>query len=487
VNWLLPKKTEDTIMDDHPAKPPTQDPEVGLGHNPESSEVTPQLALERDKLRFDRQKYALEVRLKKREFREKERKNLWKDVLTNPVTIAIVGGLITVITALVTNYFNATETRGAEAAKAALAEKSAKETLEADLIKKFVESPSTETVRQNLRFLVDAGLLPSYADSIRNYLDSNPGVAPQVGGGVEFVPSGGGLGPLAELPGTWTGKGFNVIWRPNGASGKDHFLELNVTNETLRFERIEGATPVRGLLQPDINMFSLSYQQTTWDANVKGSDGKPARLNFEFGIWATVPETKHPQQVPTVVRQASTPQGTSFVAQGIASLSSEAPVITDINITPFVIGNPAKLLTFPESNLSHPSEFRTPPSDLTGVYQAIVDNPNLVLKRALEGKTIKKMVILSVSADISNPVLGGGLASTAFLQGSPNEGPIAQPVSVRATYWIETLKDDAGAPDVQQLQYTQTVLLNFNGLSWPHITVATLRKAVTGGGSARVP
>jgi len=26
------------------------------------------------------------------------------------------------------------------------------------------------------------------------------------------------------------------------------------------------------------------------------------------------------------------------------------------------------------------------------------------------------------------------------------------------------------------LQYTQTVLLNFNGLSWPHVSVATLEK-----------
>jgi len=27
------------------------------------------------------------------------------------------------------------------------------------------------------------------------------------------------------------------------------------------------------------------------------------------------------------------------------------------------------------------------------------------------------------------------------------------------------------------LQYTQTVLLNFNGISWPHGTVGTLHKA----------
>ena len=35
----------------------------------------------------------------------------------------------------------------------------------------------------------------------------------------------------------------------------------------------------------------------------------------------------------------------------------------------------------------------------------------------------------------------------------------------------------ADGPDFHQLQYTQTVLLNFDGLSWPHITVANLRRS----------
>ena len=29
----------------------------------------------------------------------------------------------------------------------------------------------------------------------------------------------------------------------------------------------------------------------------------------------------------------------------------------------------------------------------------------------------------------------------------------------------------------RQLRYTQTVLLNFAGISWPHVTVGTLHKA----------
>jgi hypothetical protein len=292
-------------------------------------------------------------------------------------------------------------------------------------------------------------------------------------------PAASPLGLLEGLKGTWIGNGFNVIWRPfqGGPPDQDRFLELNLTEETLRFEEIPGPIPNRGLLQADINMFGLWYLQTIADANIK-ANGKPAGLHLEPGIWASVPQTEHPQEVPTVVRMASIPHGTTVLAQGIAFGSPEGPNIQDINITPFQIGNPAKLVTFPEPDLSTPSEFRTGPEGLVGIDQALVNNPNLSLKRALAGRTLKNTVVLDVSSGVSTPVFGGGLAVTAFLQGSPNEGPNAQAALVRATFWIETVHGPVdGGPDFHQLQYSQTVLLNFNGLSWPHITVATLLRS----------
>ena len=39
-----------------------------------------------------------------------------------------------------------------------------------------------------------------------------------------------------------------------------------------------------------------------------------------------------------------------------------------------------------------------------------------------------------------------------------------------------TVAGPAGQPDTLQLQYTQLVQLDFNGLRWPHVTVATLHK-----------
>ena len=73
--------------------------------------------------------------------------------------------------------------------------------------------------------------------------------------------------------------------------------------------------------------------------------------------------------------------------------------------------------------------------------------------------------------------IGGGTSNTAFLVGTAG-GPNAVAVEASAAFWIEQVAGENGEADFLQLQYSQQVLLNFNGLSWPHITVATLRKQV---------
>jgi hypothetical protein len=276
------------------------------------------------------------------------------------------------------------------------------------------------------------------------------------------------LGPLVDLVGTWEGQGFNTIWRPNHTPGQDRFLELNLTLETLQVEEIKGAIPNRGLLQGDINMFGVTYLQQIKDRNVG------AGLHIEPGIWANVPKTTNPAEVPTVIRMASIPHGTTILAQGVASAIAGPPPIAPADITPFAIGNPAQKIPFPESNLSIPSVFRSPPADIAGITQAMVNNPNSLLTTALSGQTILKTTTLNVSTHPILPVVGGGTSNTAFLQGTPAQGPNAVSALVNAIFWIETVKGPTGKPDFLQLQYTQTVLLNFNGLSWPHVTVGTL-------------
>lgn len=280
------------------------------------------------------------------------------------------------------------------------------------------------------------------------------------------------LGPLAQLPGTWTGNGFNAIWRPH-QPGEDRFLELNLTTEKLVFTRINGPIPNRGLQMHDINMHGVTYMQQISET----SDG--TGLHIEPGIWATVPPTTDPNVPATVVRMGSIPHGTVILAQGTTEFHQGGPQhIPDNDIIPFPIGGQPQPFNvaeqpgnFPELNLSRPTglRFASP-----GVTQDMVRNPNSVIQAAIQGRPMKSRTFIHITTK-HHPIPGGGIANTAFLIAG-SLGGNANAVEMEATFWIETLPGPPGHPDILQLQYTQLVLLNFNTLSWPHVTVATLQK-----------
>jgi hypothetical protein len=273
------------------------------------------------------------------------------------------------------------------------------------------------------------------------------------------------LGPLAPLAGKWAGRGFNVIWRPDHTPGQDRFLEINVTSEQIEFSPIPGDIPNRGLLQDDLVMFGLNYLDQITDANLN------AGLHFEPGLWLNVPKTDNPNVGPTVARLASIPHGTTVLLQGTATTAAAGPHIPNTSIKPFTISRPLPEFDFPEQDLAIKTDFRTQPPGLNGVTQDMVNNPNRILRDAIAGQHITATTTLHVTTTDA-PVPGGGTANTAFLKGGP-QGPNADAASVDATFWLETLE---GQSHPTQLQYAQKVLLNFNTLSWPHVTVATLHR-----------
>jgi hypothetical protein len=298
-----------------------------------------------------------------------------------------------------------------------------------------------------------------------------------------FVSPPNPLGPLADLPGTWIGKGFNQIWRPfNPKTTSDRFLELNLTHETLEFSSSIGDIPNRGLLQADIGLDGIHYlQQITDTLTDKG-------IHVEPGFWVTVPATIDPAEPATVARMASIPHGTTVNAQGTGLTVSGGPIINPVSILPFPIGGspPANTaVAFPpfnEANLAVVTPFRLPSPIPPSITQSMVNNPNSVLTAAIAGQTITSTTVLIISTKAPTvppppaaPNVGGGTDNIAFLQGG-SAGPNAQAAQMTAIFWIEQVAASGHEPGFLQLQYTQTVLLNFNGLSWPHVSVATLRK-----------
>jgi hypothetical protein len=293
------------------------------------------------------------------------------------------------------------------------------------------------------------------------------------------------LGPLRGFVGDqperhWKGTGFNLIWRPNFGNqfgGKDFFLELNLTDETLDFRDITGSGIAnRGSLQGDVALGGLGYLQTICDH----FDNSPQ--HFEPGVWANVPKTDNPDEPSTVVRMGSIPHGTTFNLQG-TGFPVPRPQFETASITPFKVGSRddgnTNLVHFDEEDITKPSSSRTDLSHLAGLTQPHLTNPNLFLSEVIDAQTPISTTVLAITSDTSAPNSvphsGGGTDDIAFLTGSriPSGAPNAKVSRVTATFWIERVRDQGGN-EFHQLQYTQRVLLDFKELSWPHITVATL-------------
>ena len=116
-----------------------------------------------------------------------------------------------------------------------------------------------------------------------------------------------------------------------------------------------------------------------------------------------------------------------------------------------------------------------------GIPSGAIINPNELLCRAVERQDIVKTQMLTVSARPIGGINGtsiapptqpnnvGGILNIPFLATN------AAANSLAANYWIETVVNRDGTRFLQ-LQYSQTVILDFFGLNWPHVTVATLVK-----------
>jgi hypothetical protein len=276
------------------------------------------------------------------------------------------------------------------------------------------------------------------------------------------------LGPLAELPGNWRGRGFNLIARPDFQGGSELFLELNPTAEELHFSSIDGPIPNRGAVQDNIELFGLHYLPQIRDRSNGGG------IHLAPGLWLSVRPTTERVGTPTVVRMATIPHGTAVLIQGFRSrypaaqdrarqygaVQDRAPPRRRARRTVSAV-QPQR----PEYLPDHP----TP----TSITQAMVTDPSCVRVSDRACQTITATVVLEIATTGGTvPNAFGGAEDIPFLK------PNADVAEVSAIFWIEKVKYPAPYDDhlFLQLQYTQTVILNFDGLSWPHVSVATLRK-----------
>ncbi|PKB18295.1 heme-binding protein [Flavobacterium sp. 5] len=291
------------------------------------------------------------------------------------------------------------------------------------------------------------------------------------------------LGVLESLIGTWVGPGFNLIEVPNMNQAKpgpppvDKFkIILNSTAETFTFSSIGGDIINRGNAQSDITFMGLHYLQQVDDVNLpSGQNG----IHLETGLFLNLPSGTDPVVQPSIARLGSIPHGDSILAQGTFFTVDGPPVFEVADPTPFFIVNGKRVNDTSDTYLSQLRNAIAPP----GIPQDVIMNPNILLENAIKEQNIIKTVVIFLDA---NPVDGvatpgatgpvGGITNIPFVNVNANAN------SLSAIFWIETVQNADGTTFLQ-LQYTQTVILDFpvfapDGsvveIKWPHISVATL-------------
>ncbi len=284
------------------------------------------------------------------------------------------------------------------------------------------------------------------------------------------------LGLIADFPGVWKGKGFNLIARParqGVATNPPFLLELNGTTETLKFTAIGGDIPNRGTIEPTRLLHGVTYlQQVTDCADNNG-------IHIEPGLWVHVPPTAE-NTADTYVRHATIPHGDALLAQStFAKLIPGGPDIQPVNSFPFAQSDPIPPINGSPANpkgspyidpyLKDPLPGECLPHGL--VPATTIKDPTEVLRAANKGLNFKETVVLVISTTPPPPPADpvGGILNIPFVVKNANA------VQMDAIFWIETVKHPSGK-EYLQLQYVQRVILDFLGIHWPHFSVATLIK-----------
>jgi hypothetical protein len=204
----------------------------------------------------------------------------------------------------------------------------------------------------------------------------------------------------------------------------------------------------------------------------------------------------------------SAAQGTAFSAQYESFPSPQLGLgIQPSNVPAQALGLGTVVHTVPENilvnDIPYPNAMNAQSNGpFPSEWQDYVNDPNVVLRRANHHKTILGFIPITLStpspaAITQIPFLG--IADPA-LEPTPTDPPAGQSNafvhSATSTFWIEWVKADEhhhgqhpsyytgalqglnpfpGESTYLQIQYTQTVILNFNEVLWPHVSVATLR------------
>jgi len=226
------------------------------------------------------------------------------------------------------------------------------------------------------------------------------------------------------------------------------------THEAIAFAPVGPLAPRRG--PAGTGQLGLTYVH-------QASDATSGRVLFrEPGTWLHVPSRIDQRTQGSVARLATLPEdravladGTWRVVIGPPVIGSRSPVPRDLTTRqPVAFEEGLGVAKMPD-----------------GVAATAGRDPNALLRERIAGQEITRTTVLAVTA------------RPGIEQCRPNApDAVVNPVtlSLHATFWIETIAERSDTPhELLQLQYSEMVVVEVDGVGWPHISVATLRQQRT--------
>lgn len=287
----------------------------------------------------------------------------------------------------------------------------------------------------------------------------------------------------SRLQGSWVGMdGFNLIAMPRLGTKPtdlgDFVLAASPYVETLTFSNAGAPARNRGG-DEDQFITALEYHQRITanpgadQASLNDdADDAPVHsgelLHVETGMFLNLSQIKDnnhndlPSPKFNIARSATIPHGNSIMLLGEPpTVADEPPTIDDVSTLP----DPSDF----RPGYKEPYLLKKPPH---------FENPNLLLKQHLaKQKKLGLDVIRTIMFSFSS-VNSGGILNVPFIKNR------ADTTFMESTFWLETVRVRGTNQEFDQLQYTQTIGIDFHHfehgnpklIGWPHVTVNTLVK-----------
>lgn len=306
------------------------------------------------------------------------------------------------------------------------------------------------------------------------------------------------LGPLKNLAGTWIntrtepnapptgfeGRGWNMISLPfiTDPPPFDYRLLLNQYNERLKFFRLDGNVPNRGVdraarTDTDQFVFAIDYEQAIAqigaedkpDSGLAGAPDAPIHHEPGFFLFMSNENTDN----INIARMATIPHGDSVMALGRFDPSTDVfagpPTIPPINGLPIGVPHDVDNNPYlrPYKDFAGDNAFKKDLFPGFPGFDPLI--PHNLLNVGMP-QNVKETTVLRLSTEIAS----GSVANIPFVVKQANAA------SMDSTFYIMELdeNDETGKPKFL-LAYTQVVMLDFHKrfdgipglIGWPHVSI----------------